>query len=323
MFTSTMTHEEILHEAKLDFYELKPRMEIAFGQFRRNYSTRWEGPQEKNRNLTSCFSEKKMFRTRRHNTWTFEMHVNGYREHHIIAGSLAYIPLQRNNGNVEYLCLRLRDVFDPELLTSHFIQRYKERYLEPNKVNLLGLPAAIYFERKSGDLQPTDFIPDNWTDEDLRTKRIWISAQGLVVTVAKGELRVFVTFLDQKNLSRYKAMIYEEEEQMRMYERSNAAKNWFDQVMILKQIFTAPNARKIQERYVRRTTDMTRPDAQKLIDKSMQAWDNLESVTRLIWEKIDNYTDKERELVRTKLHPEIGEKINVFDLVHNRTELNP
>lgn len=319
MFTATMTSEEILREAQLDFYELKPRMEIAFGQFRRSYfSRRPDQPARTARYLTSSISETKQFKTRRHNLWTFEMYVNSYTEEHMYAGSMAFIPIHRSNGSVCYLFLRLRNVFDPELLTTHFLQRYKERYLEPNQINLQSMNAALYFERKSKDLQRTDFIPDDWTAEDLRTKQIWICSQGLVVTAEENGLRTFLTFLDQKNLSRYKALIYEEEELMRMYDRSKAAKNWFEQTLILMKMFNLPNSRAIQERYVRRTTDMSKPNAQEIVDKCMKAWDELERVTRILWGKIEGYSDKEREFVIKNMHPEIVEKTDVVELLLNR-----
>lgn len=322
MFTSTMTSEEIIREAQSDFYELKPRMEIAFGQFRRHYFSRIEGQERAvKRYLTSSFSETKQIRTRRHNLWTFEMHVNSYTENFMNAGSMAYIPIRKGDGSVVYLFLRLRDKFDPELITTHFLQRYKERYLEPNHINQQGMNAALFFERKSQDLQRTDFIPEGWTKEDKQSKQIWICSQGLVVTVEEKGLRIFLTFLDQKNLTRYKALIYEEEEQMRMYDRSKAAKNWFEQTAILMKMFNTPNARAIQERYVRRTTDMKIPNAQELIDKSMQAWDKLEAATRKLWGKIENYTDEERAFVQKNLHPEVVEKTNVSELLLNRLDL--
>ena len=159
--------EEILHEAKEDFYELAPHTQIAFNRFRRKYSPM----PGYNYNLFGPISEKKTFKTRRHNTWTLEMHINSFHKDNVNAGSVMFVGVPRNGNVTEYLFIWNHGAFIPELLSTHFVQRYKERYLEPNHIDLRGMNPALYFQRKNTDLRRTYFIPNHWTEQDLRLLR--------------------------------------------------------------------------------------------------------------------------------------------------------
>ena len=295
MFTSTMTYEEILNEARQDYYELKPHMEGAFYRFRRQYSP---VPGRKY-NLFGPISETKTFKTRRHNTWTLEMHVNIYYENNFNGGSVIFVGVPRGNNTTEYLFLWNHGDFIPELLSSHFVQRYKERYLEPNHVNLHGMHPALYFQRKNTDLRRTYFIPDQWTKEDMRNKLVWISNQGLFITVNHGGLRVYVTFLDQQNLNRYKALVYEEEVQRRMFENVNKrydSNDMLHKAWYLLPMFTAPNARKIHERFVNRVCDLEGEEREEFVREAMDRWDDLDRMTRKVCDALVEYAhDKVQE----------------------------
>ena len=219
MFTHTMTRKEIYEEAKHDYYELKSRFDIETEIFFRQYGSSINKYQQR---ILGSLSKQRVFRSSRHNSWTMQMYVHGYSKNTvhgyskntIKASTTAYTPLQRSDGSVEYLFISLKDTFFVELITTHFIQRYKERYLEPNKVNLQGMNPALYYLRSNMEYRQTYFIPNNWTEEDMENKAIYQIPQGLIVTVKDNGLRVLVTFLDLQNLSRYKAEIYEEKKKI-------------------------------------------------------------------------------------------------------------
>ncbi len=292
MFTSTMTYEEILHEAKEDFYELAPHTQIAFNRFRRKYSPM----PGYNYNLFGPISEKKTFKTRRHNTWTLEMHINSFHKDNVNAGSVMFVGVPRSGNVTEYLFIWNHGAFIPELLSTHFVQRYKERYLEPNHIDLRGMNPALYFQRKNTDLRRTYFIPNHWTEQDLRNKQVWISNQGLFITVNHGRLRVYVTFLDQQNLTRYKSLVYEEEAQRRMFENNSSKykKNVIESAWNLLPMFTAPNAREIHERFVKRVCDLEGEEREKFIREAMDRWDDLENSTREICKALSKAYDEEQ-----------------------------
>ncbi len=292
MFTSTMTYEEILHETRLDYYELKPRMEAAFVHFRRKYSFRTFGQP----NMLGSISEKITHKTKRHNVWTQEMHINCFYENKAHGGSVVYTPVPRSNGMSEYLFLWNHGAFIPELLSTHFIQRYKERYLEPNNINLRGLTPGLYFQKTNTDLRRTYFVPDNWTEEDLKNKLIWICNQGLFITVNHGGLRVYITFLDQKNLTRYKALVYEEEAQRRLFDNipkeCNSNFQIIESALNMLTLFDAPNSREIHKRFLKRICEKEGEERDKFIRETMEVWDRLEKTTRHICERVQTYFNK-------------------------------
>lgn len=282
MFTVAMTNAELQHEAYLDFLELKVPARIAFGNFR------WQmnSSGKKNPYCIHNIVQTKTYRTKRNNTWQIEFHSNYYtRENAMIGGYVIYIPLHRGELT-EYLFLRSLDDFFPEKITSHFVQRYKERYLLPNKVNTKGMNAALYFQRHSDDMRPTDFYPENWSEEDKENKMIWLSDQGLFVTHMEDKMRVYITFLDQENLSCYKAMIYEEENLMRLYNEGKKIKDPIEQAKHMAYIYKQPNARKIQERYLERTTGYDLPDREEIIKDCLKAWDAMVKSTFQLLDKV-------------------------------------
>lgn len=308
MFTSTMTYEEILHEAQADFYELTPQTQIAFNRFRRKYSPAPGGSY----NLFGPLSEKKTFKTRRHNIWTLEMHVNSFYSDTLYGGSVMFTAVPRSNGTTEYLFIWNHGAFIPELLSTHFVQRYKERYLEPNHIDLRGMHPALYFQRKNTDLRRTYFIPNQWTEEDLKNKQVWISNQGLFITVNHGMLRVYVTFLDQQNLTNYKALVYEEEAQRRMYENISKKykNNTIQSAWFLLPMFTAPNAREIYKRFVKRICDAEGEEREKFIRTAMDAWDGLEKATRDICDAVIKAYDEEQLKKRNFEVPGVKEYVD-------------
>ena len=293
MFTHTMTRKEIYEEAKHDYYELKSRFDIEKEIFFRQYGSSINKYQQR---ILGSLSKQRVFRSSRHNSWTMQMYVHGYSKNTIKASTTAYTPLQRSDGSVEYLFISLKDTFFVELITTHFIQRYKERYLEPNKVNLQGMNPALYYLRSNMEYRQTYFIPNNWTEEDMENKAIYQIPQGLIVTVKDNGLRVLVTFLDLQNLSRYKAEIYEEEDLMNRFMKAYKEKKDYQQFLMMLQVFNTPNCREIQKRYIKRTEiQQNRPGFKENCQRRLDLWDMLEKQIRERWKEMENLSEKQRK----------------------------
>ena len=293
MFTHTMTRKEIYEEAKHDYYELKSRFDIETEIFFRQYGSSINKYQQR---ILGSLSKQRVFRSSRHNSWTMQMYVHGYSKNTIKASTTAYTPLQRSDGSVEYLFISLKDTFFVELMTTHFIQRYKERYLEPNKVNLQGMNPALYYLRSNMEYRQTYFIPNNWTEEDMENKAIYQIPQGLIVTVKDNGLRVLVTFLDLQNLSRYKAEIYEEEDLMNRFMKAYKEKKDYQQFLMMLQVFNTPNCREIQKRYIKRTEiQQNRPGFKENCQRRLDLWDMLEKQIRERWKEMENLSEKQRK----------------------------
>ena len=291
MFTHTMTRKEIYEEAKHDYYELKSRFDIETEIFFRQYGSSINKYQQR---ILGSLSKQRVFRSSRHNSWTMQMYVHGYSKNTIKASTTAYTPLQRSDGSVEYLFISLKDTFFVELITTHFIQRYKERYLEPNKVNLQGMNPALYYLRSNMEYRQTYFIPNNWTEEDMENKAIYQIPQGLIVTVKDNGLRVLVTFLDLQNLSRYKAEIYEEEDLMNRFMKAYKEKKDYQQFLMMLQVFNTPNCREIQKRYIKRTEiQQNRPGFKENCQRRLDLWDMLEKQIRERWKEMENLSEKQ------------------------------
>lgn len=284
MFTSTMTNAELQREAYLDFLELKGPVQIAFGEFR------WQNNSSgKKQYYIHNVVKTRTHRTKRNNVWQIEFHASYYnKDNTMIGGYIIYIPIHRGE-HTEYLFLKSMYEFSLEKVTSHFVKRYVERYLVPNNINMKGMTPALYFQRNSDDMRPTDFYPDNWSEEEKENKLIWLSNQGLFVTQMEDKMRIYITFLDQENLSRYKAMIYEEENLMRLYNKGKSIENTLEQAKHMAHIFRQPNARNILERYLRRTSDEDAPHHEEYIMQCLNAWDNMMEATFKALDDVEKY----------------------------------
>lgn len=313
MFTHTMTRKEIYEEAKHDYYELKSRFDIETEAFFRQYGSSLNNFQQR---ILGSLSKQRVFRSSRHNTWTMQMYVHGYGKNTIQASTTAYTPLQRGDGSVEYLFISLKDTFFIELITSHFIQRYKERFLEPNHVNLQGMNPALYYLRSNMEYLPTYFIPNNWTEEDMENKAIYQIPQGLIVIVNDSGLRILVTFLDLQNLSRYKAEIYEEEDLMNRFIKARKEKDDYKQFLMLLQVFNTPNSREIQKRYIKRTElRRNRPGFNENCQRRLKLWDTLEEHLRRRWEAMENLSEQRRKDLWKCAYPGLPVRMTIDDFL--------
>lgn len=272
MFTPYMTNEELEREAYLDFLEMRTFLQMAFETFCRQHRSPGKG----NRYYIHSLVSHKTYHTKRNNTWQVQFNNRCHTvNNRMLRSFLVFIPIYRNDGKADYIFFRSLSDFKPEKVTAHFIQRYKERYLEPNNIDLRGLPPAVYFEYSTGDMKNTLYYPSNWTEEDKKSKQIWLSDQGLFVTDKKYKMRVFITFLDQDNLSRYKAMIYEEENFMRSIFKAVRLKDPSKKYAIVSYlVHHYPNAKGLLDSYLRRVF-YDRTDLDEFVANYLHDWDGM------------------------------------------------
>lgn len=206
MFTPHMTDEELQAAAYRDFLEIRMKVKIAFDDF--IHRLKFIGRER--RTLHSLIEEKKVS-TKSKNTWNVIFFNSDNTPTGVfMARYFIYIPLYRGK-EVDYLFINNTKYFVLQKLSAHFLKRYKERYIEYKGINLRGMHPALYYMIHNRDNTLTDYLPENWTEEEMKHKSFMISTQGLSLTSSHGHMVTYITFLDQENLSRYKAMVYEEE----------------------------------------------------------------------------------------------------------------
>ena len=257
MFTPHMTEEELQAAAYKDFLEMRIKVKIAFEQF--IYRMRFTGG--KRGVLHSLFEEKKVS-TKSKNTWHVIFVNLGYTpQGEFMAGCFIYIPLYRGE-EVDYLFINNLENFVLQKLSTHFLMRYKERYLESNGINLRGSHPALYYMLHNQDNTLTYYMPEKWTEKEMEEKGFMISQQGLSLVRFNKKLITYITFLDQENLSRYKAMVYEEEALWRDLSSSENPKLTLElkQALYMKHCRNPEKTKAILRRYLLRTSvreDMT------------------------------------------------------------------
>lgn len=287
MFTPSMTEEEIQQAAYKDYLEIRTRVQIAFERFVQ--SMRISG---KHKRAIHSLSESHTLCTRARNTWNVNFRYTGYTpDDKINIVCYLYIPLRRENG-VDYLFMNDPKCFKVERVSSHFLQRYKERYLDPAGIDLKGVHPAIYFMQNNEDRRQTNYRPKNWTDEELAEKCFIVSRQGLSLIKLRGKVITYITFLDQENLSRYKAQVYEEEEYFNLLEK--AAADDIDllglQAICKKLCMDIEHTKKVMERFAWRV-EGTKERREKLIHELNNAW-------KTLLEQTADFDDKWKEALR-------------------------
>lgn len=252
MFTQYMTDEELEAAAYRDFLEIRMKVQLAYEQFIRQqqFSVR------RQRVIHSLMEEKKVT-TRSKNTWHVLFINSGYTPaNDLLVGSCIYTRLHRGE-EVDYLFINNTENFLLDRLSTHFLMRYKQRYLEYNGINLRGIHPAIYYMMHNQDISVTYYLPENWTEKDIAEKAFMISKQGLSLVKFSGHMITYITFLDQENLSRYKAMIFEEEtlwkdiESMRDLDLTTERKH----ALYMKYSYDREHSRMVMERCLRRIGD--------------------------------------------------------------------
>lgn len=252
MFTSHMSDKEILAEGKRDFLEMIGRVRISFDQFIKKH--RRVGGMS----MMHSVVESKTYRTRQYNVWTIQFKCVQHKSNGdaVVAISI-YAQLPCGN-RTDYIFLRLLDRCLLERFTSHFLQRYKERFLIPRNIQMEGVRAASYYLQHNEDRQLADYYcrksmsSQEIIDKDIDKKNFWISNQGITVSKYEEGVFTYITFLDEENLTRTKRLIYEEEQVWQDLEKLTKTKNAMEKYAIYTRLTNDPETLDKLERYLRR-----------------------------------------------------------------------
>lgn len=291
MITPFMTDEELRAAAYQDFLEIKMKVNIALEQF--GHNLRLNSGQHR---MIHSLMETKTIRTKARNTWNLCFMNDSYcltGNGRFFINCFIYLPLHRGE-NVDFIFMTVMPGFSLHRLSSHFLQRYKERYLECNRVNLLGMHPALYYMYKNGSQTEVYYRPENWTEEDLKKKTILISEQGMSVVKVVDKILVYITFLDQENLSRYKAQVYEEESFWKDYrkfaEANKDAKLW--QALYKKMYADPDKAKKYFVKFLQKTP-MNEKDSD-IMKKLMDNWDDIIDFQNRMSDRVDEIKKEEQ-----------------------------
>lgn len=262
-----MTEEEVQQAAYKDYLEIRTRVQIAFERFAQSMRI-----SAKHKRAIHSLSESHTLCTRARNTWNVNFRYTGYTpDGKITIVCYLYIPLRRANG-VDYLFMNDLKTFKVERMSSHFLQRYKERYLDPAGIDLKGVHPAIYFMQNNEDRRQAYYLPKNWTEEELAEKCFLVSGQGLSLIKLRGKVITYITFLDQENLSRYKAQVCEEEEYLHLMGKANSDDILGLQAISKKLCADIEHTRKVMNRLVMRVarTPEKREKLIRMLDKGLK-----------------------------------------------------
>ena len=129
----------------------------------------------------------------------------------------------------------------------------------------------------------------------MKEKTFLISEQGLSVVKYIDKMVVYITFLDQENLSRYKSQMYEEESYLKDYRKfgevQQDAKLW--QALYKKMYADPVKAKKYLSKFLSKT-DLNKKD-RDIMNKLMDNWDDIIDFQN----KMSDYVDK----IKKEEHP--------------------
>lgn len=282
MFTTTMTLDELVEEARKDYREIYWKVKIAYNEFQRNYRT-YRG--EKHSMLHSLVEEKQV-RTKQHNTWKVYFKYVLEKSGKAFTIGIMYMPFRRESG-IDYFYMSVsRKDFQLNIMSAHFMQRYKERYLDYNQIDIKGANLITYYISHNLDRKPTYYVPQGWSEDDIKERSFTISEQGLALVKWQKDYVLHITFLDQENLSRYKAMRYDEE---KLWNQINKLQEVWEQheegdgealfleKALYHQILSNPDSKKLFMSYIRRRKGHESPEVlHNFLERGEAAWKELE-----------------------------------------------
>lgn len=226
-----MTAEEIEAVAYKDYLEIHGKVKSAFKKF----STRIKCSLPLFCSLHSI-QETHTFQASSKNTWNVIFFYNCKTPDGCLDFStFVYTNLPRKSGK-DYLFMSGNDEFFVFILTSHFLKRYKERYLDPKQIKLNSVNPAIYFMRSNLDTAISLYTPNTWNEQEKMEKYIYISNQGLMAVKCVGKVLFFLTFLNQEHLTHYRSLVYDEEMLLREF-INNAQEDREKYISFLRKIY--------------------------------------------------------------------------------------
>lgn len=283
MILSTMTNDEIYKEMKEDYWELRSIMQnIAEKCIRDNKILRGRF------HFIPPTGTKKSYTTKKNkNTWTIEWQIMSYNNnHHLKILFISYTTYIDRAGKSHYAVLATPDKFIPIIVSSHFLHRYRERYIEPHHIKIGGVSLLAYFIMHNGLGDMVSYFPKNWTKEDKENKRVNYCKHGLIVLLwMRDDFPLLITFLDESCLTEYKAQVYKAEsftvlfhDYMDITLRPKHQHDIIQRFALLKKLVNFPNAKELMVDFFKREKEMYPEDTEMLelaSKKALSYWESL------------------------------------------------
>jgi len=205
MFLPTMKDDEIYLEAKKDFDELAVKIHVE----RNNFKALCRKVDSRRHNMPPIVKTKK-FITHQHNEWRVLFRSESFIGDEMNYYYIAYHPIYRESG-IEYLFSVCVEDYMLEYLTTHFLQRYKERCLAPQGLNLSGANLLTYFYTHTVDRCPAKNTRYLESEKVIDKAFFWMFGQGILVTKLLYEhFTTYITFIDVSSLTDFKSEYYDE-----------------------------------------------------------------------------------------------------------------
>ena len=307
MFISTMNHEEIIREARKDFFELSGKLRMYLERFAGSHARLLNNSRlqlnDQTISLITRRTEHKQWKTRQHNLWHSIIYVNHkvVEEQEIGFQYYLYCAVPRENGT-EYIMFYDLQHFIVLRFTLHFIERYKERHLAAHDIQTGSIPAVVHFLMKNelNAFPGVYYKTSDIGEEETASKQFWICDEGIYVTDSMKGMRTFLTFLDKSDLSGLKQKVYEEELVWhRMKIITNAQnENVKDNARITRacyELYHTPNVDKILTRFAKRNIDLSK---QHMVELTQEVYQSFKKMMNDAQNALAERDRQEQELMR-------------------------
>lgn len=192
MYLTSMSHEELYTEVRKDLIEISTKANMFMDMVSKKAKRMTPFPVP---------PQYMTITTTRKNKWTLEgkfsscMHGVGFQAYAPIIGS-------SNNGYIQMTGFKSSDIVMH--YTAHFMQRYKERYIEHYQIDLKGVNLFEYFVYNNPHVLYTRKNNGGY---------FIISDHGIATAALSQDLRLMthITFLGDDELTLKKQLIYDEE----------------------------------------------------------------------------------------------------------------
>ena len=192
MYLTSMSQEELYAEAHKDFIAISTPMNMFIDKVRKKAAMTRPFP---------VAPQRMTITTTRRNVWTREGRYNSYMH---ALGFQAYAPVigASSNGYIQITGLKSSNIIMH--YTAHFMQRYKERYVDHYQIDLKGESLYNYFTHNNPDVLYTRKNNGGY---------FIVSDHGIAVAEFSDErkLMTHITFLGDDELTLRKQLIYDEE----------------------------------------------------------------------------------------------------------------
>ena len=328
MFLPTMNNEEILREARKDFFELSGKIRMCIERFANNHAKLLNNSGLQCNNIPVSLitkqSEQRQWRTRQRNIWHSLIYVN--HKSLRMGGTpffyYLYTVVHRATGR-EFIMLSSLDTFSVMRFTIHFTERYKERHLAAHNINIGNTPAVIHFLIKNEqEAFPGVYYKTTDIGEEATTnKRFWICPEGIYVTDIMDGMLTYLTFLDKSDLTELKKQVYEEEYVWHLIKTLMRIKDK-DPVLTSRlsyEIYHTEGIDRILTRFSKRNLDISQKEMVELAHTIYENYKNMKQNAALALAERDK---REQQLMRQHRLSSSSDVNNIHEIEIKEYDLN-